>query len=69
MNSEPKKSNETKDPCKKYACELQYCLQANNYNQVRCESIVNKLKQCCQSTYTASSSSRLVVSDTCSGFV
>nr|XP_038953321.1 cx9C motif-containing protein 4 isoform X1 [Rattus norvegicus] len=36
-----------KDPCQKYACELQKCLQANNYSESRCQAALQELPRCC----------------------
>lgn len=55
-----------KDPCKKYACDLQFCLSRNNYNQDKCQDIINILKECCLRTYNPSDRD---LSPTCSGFI
>uniref|UniRef100_A0A8D0C3E7 Cx9C motif-containing protein 4 n=1 Tax=Salvator merianae TaxID=96440 RepID=A0A8D0C3E7_SALMN len=36
-----------KDPCQKYACEIQKCLQANNYVESKCEAVLQKMRRCC----------------------
>ncbi|XP_044283130.1 cx9C motif-containing protein 4 [Varanus komodoensis] len=36
-----------KDPCKKYACQIQKCLQANNYLESKCEAIFQEMRRCC----------------------
>ncbi|XP_039187291.1 cx9C motif-containing protein 4 [Crotalus tigris] len=36
-----------KDPCKKHACEIQKCLQANNYLESRCEAVFQEMRRCC----------------------
>jgi len=56
------------DPCRKYACELQDCLMKANYNETKCETIVNKLKQCCVNTYGHKTNASHI-SPTCSGFI
>lgn len=57
--------NNEQDPCKKFACQLQYCLQANNYNEIKCKQILLQLIKCCQTSYSTTKK----VSDTCSGFI
>ncbi|XP_065143348.1 cx9C motif-containing protein 4 [Paramisgurnus dabryanus] len=37
-----------KDPCQKQACEIQKCLQANRYNESRCESVIQAMRKCCE---------------------
>ncbi|KAK9393502.1 cx9C motif-containing protein 4 [Crotalus adamanteus] len=34
-----------KDPCKKHACEIQKCLQANNYLESRCEAVFQEMRR------------------------
>ncbi|XP_070807890.1 cx9C motif-containing protein 4 isoform X1 [Pituophis catenifer annectens] len=36
-----------KDPCKKHACEIQKCLQANNYLESKCEAVFQEMRRCC----------------------
>ncbi|XP_074864284.1 cx9C motif-containing protein 4 [Carettochelys insculpta] len=36
-----------KDPCQKQACEIQKCLQANNYQETRCEAAFQEMRRCC----------------------
>ncbi|XP_060612301.1 cx9C motif-containing protein 4 [Anolis sagrei] len=36
-----------KDPCQKYACEIQKCLQANNYVESKCEAAIQEMRKCC----------------------
>ncbi|CAL1528955.1 unnamed protein product [Lymnaea stagnalis] len=36
-----------KDPCQKYACDLQTCLQANDYQEWHCEPVLQALYDCC----------------------
>ncbi|XP_047999888.1 cx9C motif-containing protein 4 [Leguminivora glycinivorella] len=35
------------DPCKKFACEIQRCLVANNFQEVRCDAVFEAMRQCC----------------------
>ncbi len=56
----------SQDSCKKYACQLQYCLQANDYMESKCVSAINKLIKCCQDFYSNNSTH---VSEHCSGFI
>ncbi|XP_075987546.1 cx9C motif-containing protein 4 [Anticarsia gemmatalis] len=37
----------SKDPCKKFACELQRCLVEKNYQEVRCKEVFEAMRQCC----------------------
>ena len=68
----------SQDPCKKYACELQYCLQANNYTESKCDQVISKLIKCCQDFYLQQDNNKtspspplpnLHVSEHCSGFI
>ncbi|KAG3273278.1 cx9C motif-containing protein 4 [Ictidomys tridecemlineatus] len=36
-----------KDPCQKQACEIQKCLQANNYIESKCQAVIEELRKCC----------------------
>ncbi|KAI5934460.1 cx9C motif-containing protein 4 [Manis javanica] len=36
-----------KDPCQKQACEIQKCLQANNYMESKCQAVIHELLKCC----------------------
>uniref|UniRef100_A0A8C4KRS3 Cx9C motif-containing protein 4 n=2 Tax=Dromaius novaehollandiae TaxID=8790 RepID=A0A8C4KRS3_DRONO len=36
-----------KDPCQKQACEIQKCLQANNYVESKCEAVLQEMRKCC----------------------
>ncbi|XP_072837619.2 cx9C motif-containing protein 4 isoform X1 [Pogona vitticeps] len=36
-----------KDPCQKYACEIQKCLQANKYIESKCEAVFQEMRRCC----------------------
>lgn len=35
------------DPCKKFACEIQKCLNENNYQEIRCTKAFEVMRQCC----------------------
>jgi len=37
-----------KDPCLRYACEIQKCLQGNDYNEDRCVVAIQRLSDCCK---------------------
>lgn len=37
-----------KDPCKRYACDIQKCLQGNNYNEDACTVAIDRLTSCCE---------------------
>ena len=41
-------SKQTRDPCQKYACELQVCLQRNNYQEKKCQGSITNLVRCCE---------------------
>lgn len=36
-----------KDPCKPFACKIQECLRANNYQESACEEAIESMRQCC----------------------
>lgn len=36
-----------RDPCQKYACNLQDCLQKNNYQESKCQYVINDILKCC----------------------
>lgn len=44
-------SAEPGNPCKPFACNIQACIQRNQFNQERCEHLVDQLYQCCQAFY------------------
>lgn len=46
----------SKDPCKRFACDIQKCLVENNYQEVRCERVFEAMRKCCIK-YKPSSSS------------
>ncbi|XP_044730013.1 cx9C motif-containing protein 4 [Chrysoperla carnea] len=35
------------DPCKKFACRIQKCLQEHNFQEDRCQLEIEELRQCC----------------------
>jgi len=37
-----------KDPCLRYACDIQKCLQGNNYNEDACTVAIERLTNCCK---------------------
>mmetsp|Transcript_11811 Transcript_11811/g.13615 ORF Transcript_11811/g.13615 Transcript_11811/m.13615 type:complete len:83 (-) Transcript_11811:1858-2106(-) len=49
-----KKQGKDADPCQKnqrcqkLACDIQWCLSRNNYNQKRCENQVKAWNDCCE---------------------
>lgn len=59
-------SNISVDPCKKFACEWQTCLERFSYREEKCADVIERLRKCCLETY----GSRLrPISPTCSGFI
>ncbi|GFO38312.1 Cx9c motif-containing protein 4, mitochondrial [Plakobranchus ocellatus] len=36
-----------KDPCKTYACALQSCLSANDFQESKCKAAIDALYECC----------------------
>ena len=40
-------SQQARDPCQKYACELQVCLKNNNYQESKCQKALDRLVKCC----------------------
>jgi len=50
-----------KDPCQRYACKLQDCLEANNYQESRCGHVIQEILTCC--------SRHRELSVVCSGFL
>lgn len=39
------------EPCHPLACQIQTCLQKNNFNQAKCENLVDDLYRCCLKVY------------------
>ncbi|KAH8300229.1 hypothetical protein KR044_012012, partial [Drosophila immigrans] len=40
-------SDTRKDPCKRFACRIQACLSANNYQEDRCVEALEQMRVCC----------------------
>ena len=40
-------SQQARDPCQKYACELQVCLKNNNFQENKCQNALERLVKCC----------------------
>jgi hypothetical protein len=36
------------DPCKKFACAIQSCLEKNNYQEEKCKKQLENLLDCCR---------------------
>ena len=49
---EPKKP--IKEPCQKYACAIQTCLKAKNYDQDKCQDAIEAMMKCCANLTTYS---------------
>ncbi|KAF2221146.1 hypothetical protein BDZ85DRAFT_266359 [Elsinoe ampelina] len=41
----------TDPPCHALACQIQDCLQKNQYDQSRCEKEIDRLYECCNAFY------------------
>ncbi len=65
-NKESKEKGFKVCPCKKLACEMQLCLDKNQWQQEKCVQVLLKLQECCTKNYGDKKSG---VSPTCSGFV
>ena len=39
------------NPCKPLACDIQACIQRNQYQQERCDHLGRKLYECCAAYY------------------
>ncbi|CAB5198863.1 unnamed protein product [Rhizophagus irregularis] len=35
-------------PCLREACQIQTCLQNNNFQESRCQKVINELFNCCE---------------------
>mmetsp|Transcript_20778 Transcript_20778/g.40789 ORF Transcript_20778/g.40789 Transcript_20778/m.40789 type:complete len:83 (+) Transcript_20778:926-1174(+) len=35
--------------CQKLACDIQWCLSRNNYNEAKCQDFVQRWEACCES--------------------
>ncbi|XP_078612978.1 cx9C motif-containing protein 4-like [Branchiostoma floridae x Branchiostoma japonicum] len=46
---------EKPDPCQRQACDIQVCLQANNYKESRCESVLRAMERCCEKPWAQDS--------------
>ena len=42
-----KRMSSKADPCQKFACELQVCLQKNKYQEAKCKEAIKRLVKCC----------------------
>ncbi|KAK0383312.1 hypothetical protein NLU13_9225 [Sarocladium strictum] len=47
----PKDDIEAKPPCHPRACAIQDCLTKNNYNEAKCQNVINALYECCDAFY------------------
>ncbi|XP_075211344.1 cx9C motif-containing protein 4 isoform X2 [Lycorma delicatula] len=36
-----------KDPCKRFACDIQKCLKENSFQEERCVKWIEYLRECC----------------------
>ncbi|KAF5733180.1 cx9C motif-containing protein 4 [Tripterygium wilfordii] len=57
-------AQQSKEPCKKEACDIQACLTKNNFLSHKCLQVIEKLQSCCEkcnynSTHCASVSALL----------
>ncbi|GMP39358.1 hypothetical protein CsSME_00010226 [Camellia sinensis var. sinensis] len=57
-------AQQIKEPCKKYACDIQACLSKNNFDSRKCLNVIELLQSCCEkcsykSTHCASVSGLL----------
>ncbi|XP_057465280.1 uncharacterized protein LOC130755001 [Actinidia eriantha] len=55
---------QSKEPCKKNACDIQACLSKNNFDSRKCLKVIELLQSCCEqckynSTHCASLSGLL----------
>ncbi|EXB29026.1 hypothetical protein L484_018443 [Morus notabilis] len=39
---------QSKEPCKKEACDIQACLSKNNFLPQKCVTVIEKLQFCCE---------------------
>ena len=44
-----------KDPCQRQACAIQDCLKKNNYQEEKCQNIIQLMIDCCQTKGNESS--------------
>ncbi|KAH8552834.1 mature-T-cell-proliferation protein [Umbelopsis sp. PMI_123] len=40
--------HEEKQTCMKEACAIQACLEKNQYQEKRCQDVIDKLRACCE---------------------
>ena len=45
----------TKDPCQRQACAIQECLKKNNFQEEKCQHIIQLMIDCCNSKDNKSS--------------
>jgi hypothetical protein len=36
-----------RDPCQRYACKLQDCLEKNGYQENKCQHVIKEIYKCC----------------------
>ena len=48
MPSQTDSSKPKPDPCQRYACRIQDCLQKNNYQESKCVKFIRDLEECCK---------------------
>ncbi|PON48789.1 Mature-T-Cell Proliferation I type [Parasponia andersonii] len=41
-------AQQSKEPCKKEACDIQACLSKNNFLPQKCVTVIQKLQSCCE---------------------
>ena len=44
-----------KDPCQRQACAIQDCLKKNNYQEEKCQDIIQLMMDCCNTVAKDSS--------------
>jgi len=47
-------STKSKDPCKKFACRIQSCLEKNKFQENKCLEELEDMRQCCLKWYKES---------------
>ncbi|KAG2218751.1 hypothetical protein INT45_003069 [Circinella minor] len=48
---------QTFPPCQKLACDIQDCLSKNNYQEIKCEKVIQALRTCCEELLESGGSS------------
>ena len=48
------KQGYVREPCQKFACAIQKCLAANNYDEDKCKDAKEAMKKCCSKLTTFS---------------